>query len=473
MNQSKPTPTPSSFIGRLPDDVFKHVAGFLGPVDIVHLIDEIPDIKSCQTHLSNIGTSPHTSQCLGDALLYEAQWWALMDVLHNGPAKLPYESIVALIQLQRRLPMSDNYLLLSGSTMVQVLTGKRFDSSDIDLYVNSWGVPEVRETLKSMGFICHRVTCNYNGKNFEDNTEGIHHVEAWCLPTNIYGTNIETLTARQLSSRYQEASFAAQEDRWEEVDNQWTIPFLFRGHTLERMLGPYSFDPDIPFTLDPNDSTVVKVIDLVVSNHGINPQAIINNFDIEICKATFNGKQFLNPNGKLTYQNRSQWNDDWGNFINDYIPAFFPQVHNPAHHPIPLMAITSPLDYYSNWTHGRLFWIMNAFCKAVHSDGGKMPCIRHGFSCHCSQEIIARRFYNNLHRAIIKRFNRILKYISREIELPLNDAIRQAFFAPPPELDTASCENEEPEAPRRSPRRKRTLSTTLSTPPPPGRRHAY
>ncbi len=452
------TPTPLYLLfSNLPHDVAKHIAGFLNPADVVTFIDTMPanTIKSCQTHLSNIGTTPSSHQCLGDALLYEAQWWGLIDVLHNGPTKLPYESIAALISLQRDLPRSDNYLLLSGSTMVQVMTGKRFDSSDIDLYVNAWGVPEVRETLKSIGLICNRVTRTYNGQNFEDNMEGIHHVEAWCLPTNMYGTNIETLTARQLLSMYDEALLADREDHFEEVADQWTVPFLSRGHILDHLLGPYAFDPDIPFTRDPSDSTAIKVIDLVVAKHGINPQAIINNFDLEICKATFTGKQFLNPNGKLTYQNRSQWSHGWGNFINKYIPAFFPQVHNPTHHPIPFMAITSPGDYYSNWSHGKLFWIMNAFCRAVHFEGGKMPCIRHGFSCHCNQHVITRRFYNNLHRAVIKRFNRILKYISRGIDMPLEDAIHQAFFALPLDQDTA-CKDEEAKAPRRSPRRKRT-----------------
>lgn len=444
------TPTPLSSFGKLPHDLAMRIAGYMNPPDVVKLIDTMPDneIKSCQTHLPNMGTSPPSHQYLGDLLLHESQWWALMDVLHNGPAKLPYDSIAAIILLQRNLPRSDNYLLLSGSTMVQVMTGKRFDSTDIDLYVNSWGVPEVRETLKSIGLICNRVLYTYNGRNF-DNMEGIHHVEAWCLPTNMYGTNIETITARQLSSIYKEAIRMAQEDRFEDVDPQLTKEFLFRALTLERLLGPYAFDADIPFTLDPNDSTVIKVIDLVVANHGINPQVIINNFDLDICKATFTGRQFLNPNGRLTYQNRSQWNDDWGNFINNYIPAFFPQVHISAHHPIPLMAITSPGDYYSNWAHGKLFWIMNAFCKAVHSEGGKMPCIRHGFSCHCNQEVIARRFYNSLHRAIIKRFNRVLKYTSRGIDLPLSDAIREAFFEPPKDRAAKTPR------PRRNPQRKR------------------
>src|SRR5210317_742987 len=158
---SKPTPTPPSSIARLPHELTKHIAGYLNPGDVVTLIDTMPanEFKSCQTHLRNIGNSPPTYQCLGDALLYESQWYGLIDVLRK---QLPYESIVALILLQRDLPRSDNYLLLSGSTMVQVLTGKRFDSSDIDLYVNSWGLPEVRELLKSIGLICHRVTCDYN-----------------------------------------------------------------------------------------------------------------------------------------------------------------------------------------------------------------------------------------------------------------------------------------------------------------------
>mmetsp|Transcript_12696 Transcript_12696/g.19158 ORF Transcript_12696/g.19158 Transcript_12696/m.19158 type:complete len:437 (-) Transcript_12696:115-1425(-) len=409
-NSNEPT-----LIG-LPHDILHTIAGFLHPPDVHSLNDAFsPDgFTNQSTHLpdSNVtefrdGFLSASTSTLANALLYKSQLEGLTDVLHSGPAQFSYEDIKALFTLQKNLRESDLLpILLSGSTMVQTMTGLRFSDSDLDFYVDSFGAHALRDFLRSLGFVCHRVSSSYHGFHFQDSQEIIHHVESYILPSPA----TVTTTALTLRRRWRFKSVPTL-SRLNSIKNRT------RGRNLDWLHGDYFIPHDFPFTNNADDC-VKKICDIVVTRDGFTPQHAIDQFDLNICKCTWDGTKMTNPNGNKTYLKTTAWHEDWGTLVNGYMQKYIHHLNCTSRiHPSP----RNPPTVLN------LVFIMNSLSSVVIDNNAKIPCIEHGFTCNCLNQAFDNNYYRSLNRTILRRFKRMVKYTARGICMPLESDLLAAF----------------------------------------------
>ena len=417
----------------LPYEVLIQVAGFLSPPEVLNFTAAYPHKDEPLLDTTSV-TWFANSNSLQQTLLFESQYRGLIDVLHQGSPKLSHDEIRTIFSLQKELQTYDDCLHLSGSTMVQAMTGLRFENSDVDFYVNPWGIKAVRQTLRSLGFVCHNLLYSYHGFSFHTSPNGIHHVETYVRSNKGSPQAIDTITAFQVKKRWMKATSVrtgARRPRRQHAAPQRagqegpTAQTMSRGMALNCLKGSYKFQPHFPFSKNPHEDHK-KTFDIVVTSFGTDPQDVINNFDLDICKCTWTGTAFLNPNGDKTYCKQTGWNTEWGTLVNNYLPSYIPQIDLRPQPSIPLRALDQ--DCFTNWTHGKLVWVIHALCQAIHKQEGRIPCIRHGFTCSCSSHAFNNQYYIKLHKTILKRFRRMHKYASRGIEMPLANNIIAAFF---------------------------------------------
>ena len=404
----------------LPHDNLQLIAAFLSPPEVHSLNEAVPPSFAHQsTHLPDSkliklrGTFTTTStSTLANALLYKSQYLGLQDVLRKGIAKLSSKQIQALFSLQKHLKeSSDSSLLISGSTMVQTMTGLRFEDSDLDFYVDSLGVHALRDFLKELGFVCHRVSSAYHGFHFNDSNDTIHHVETYVLPPP--GTH--TTTALTLRRRWRLRSVAGPHhprDPLKSVKNK------IRCRNVDLLNDNFTFQHDFPFTNNADNCNVTKICDVIVTNNGSSPQQAIEMFDLDICKCSWDGIKMTNPNGNKTYLNTTGWNNDWGKLVFSYMRSFI-------HH----VSMTPEIRPPPSSNHLKMIiMIMHSLSSSVIDDNAKVPCIEHGFTCGCLTQAFDNTYYRSLHRTILTRFNRMIKYNRRGIYIPLERDLVAEYF---------------------------------------------
>ena len=400
----------------LPIDVLDHLVAFLPPPDTYSFTEALPEDFAAQpTYLPNKLDAvydplsvPTTS--LAEGLLFRSQFQGLLDVLRNGVAELSYKDICDIFMLQKYLKDTGrSSLLLSGSSMVQVMTGLRFKNSDLDFYVDGFGLRAVRRLLRRLGFVCHGVTSEYQSPAFHDNHEGIHHVETYVLPSK--GADFKTTTALKLRRRYYASLTVPETEHGNPLHSKTNRR---RGKNVDTLNGRYAFRWDDKFTKNA-DVNATKVCDVVVTRRGTTPQDTIDLFDLDICKITWNGTTFHNPNGNKTFMKTTGWQEEWGTLINSYIPSFLNHEQQ-----------VSGMELFDNLKlhkHQKLMFIMQSLSNAVVTDHAKIPCALHGFNCNCLDHEFDNDFFQFLHWAIITRYKRMIKYTERGISMPLHPDI--------------------------------------------------
>ena len=407
----------------LPIDVLQQIAAYLPPPDTFSLNRAFPEDFASQptylpTRLDEVhdpSSVPTTS--LAEALLFRSQFEGLIDVLHNGVASLSYKDIRDIIILQKNLQATGrSSLLLSGSSMVQVMTGLRFKNSDLDFYVDGFGLRALRRLLRRLGFVCHGVTSEYQSPAFHDNHEGIHHVETYVLPSK--GTGIKTTTALKIKRRWYNSLTVPPTAHGNPLHS---LGNRRRGNNVDQLRGRYSFRWDDPFTNNA-DVNATKVCDVVVTRRGTTPQDTIDLFDLEICKSTWNGTTFHNPNGNKTFMNTTAWQEEWGTLINSYMQSFL--LHEQRAPQVSTMALFDNLNLHK---HQKLLFIMQSLSTAYVTEHARVPCVLHGFNCNCLDHEFDNEYFQFLHWAIVVRFKRMMKYTERGISMPLHPAIMEAI----------------------------------------------
>jgi len=117
---------------------------------------------------------------MASTLVHRAMKQSLHDILQAK--KLTFEDIfppgVDSIDIKGR-----PQVLIAGSAMVQAVLGKRWNSSDIDVFCTWEAAPLVRERLIASGLVCHHCGSHYgDSAPLPDAGTFIHHVEGFCTP---------------------------------------------------------------------------------------------------------------------------------------------------------------------------------------------------------------------------------------------------------------------------------------------------
>jgi hypothetical protein len=370
-------------------------------------------------------------------LLNESLNYGLVSVLQRSNASLTLEQTKQLAKLMMDEQKKGRNVLLSGSTLVQAVTGKRFgDNYDLDIYCTHESLPALRGLLaKHYGLCCQSAFPQYgqnSNRSFNFNP-GIHRVESY-----VRQSDATILDAATVARRFFQADMAQQAALQDDPDipdepivdmtyHNWRNECIYRMQKNNRS----RFPPGYPITASPKGNGP-KCIDLIVCEGS--PEETIQNFDLNICKCTFTGDKFHIPSPFDTFHLRTK-SDQFTDFVIKYMKYFLqPAASNPfsfATNDQILSRLRS-----KKVTNNMMMHIMQSFLKTAQLEDCSLPLLEYEnalLSVHTSWKITPRYFLQ-LHNKCIKRVNRLLKYIKRDINVPeVDDLLRKRFLLPKPE----------------------------------------
>ena len=467
LHATKSNPTASDGLLSLPENVWLNVAGYMNPNEVYHFNQAYPEIaqavpsvigdvnfladndRGYQEHQEQHQAEPEVIEAadaistplnIGDCCLRESQRRSLVRVLRDtSPSLFSYDKVKHLAATMRninnRQSSPRSRMLLSGSIPLQALVGRVFSTrrtpSDLDIFVSKNALPEARNAMLALNLRCHHITFQYHSMPFEREVI-IDHIESYVSDIDPDGNQTPSVSAWSLSldRRRRRDPDLGPISKKNLLRNRAVhrVGILRPGHEEE----DYDrFPRDFPFTRDA-DFDFIKRAELIVTRTSCSPEEAIANFDIEACKAYFDGENFGNVDD-MTYLNRSTWDRNWHHWINCYIPLCIPQVNDISQRTSPKRPIRLNVLNLRNLVSDdeRLLWIMSAVSQAHLSNNHcVLPCLQHGFN-NCTCKLVSQTsnmFFFYLHSKIAKQFRRALKYIKRGIDVPLSDELITAFL---------------------------------------------
>ena len=328
----KPPPTNfhdvASCLFKIPADLLPKIASFLRPFDAYHLgqcckrfcnDNPLYESKKLNFHFKSVARG----------LLNASLVSSLDNVLKFNDAGFDVTKFHQLCATLESLGFPEGTIQISGSTMVQAALGKPFkNKTDIDLYVSEDAAPIVRTWLTcndgaNLLFGGIKSSSFYDGQRDlrrflkSDNGE-ISHVEEYCkMPENA--------DKPTFLRRTKDKNLAW----WRKVDyTKGTVFKMYDNATAKhihlnvapipgkklRMYRNFlkEVDIDTPTPYDSVDSEeywpshgIVKSphkIDLVLARSNFTPKDLIDKFDLNICKISYNGKTFCIPDAANTFK---------------------------------------------------------------------------------------------------------------------------------------------------------------------------
>eukprot|EP00986_Skeletonema_menzelii_P013363 scaffold7692_cov121-Skeletonema_menzelii.AAC.1 len=378
----------SAGITSLPDSLLLNIASFSDPPSMYNLIQTCSDFHRPSSELSSrhFLSSPRTaprprvglSMTKTDAvknvacrMVKESLVRGLVSVFQRSNACISREQARQLAMLQISESEKGRSVLLSGSTLVQAVTGKRFDNFDLDVYCTKESLTKIRGLLMEFGMVCQSALPYYGDEEDTLNTSGIHHVETYTLPNE----STKILSMASVMRKYFRAKMAMQAAVEGDTTNVWydrivdMSYFNKRNECLHKMQRQkkYRFPTFFPITASPKGNGQ-KAIDIIVCKKS--PEETIAQFDIEICKCTFDGATFhiISPDAFNLRSTASKFTK----LGNQYMSYFL--------QPTPLINGTdcaiSRLRSH-DVTNEMMMHIIQCFLKAATEDNCKLPLLDH------------------------------------------------------------------------------------------------
>mmetsp|Transcript_2015 Transcript_2015/g.4432 ORF Transcript_2015/g.4432 Transcript_2015/m.4432 type:complete len:363 (+) Transcript_2015:488-1576(+) len=267
--------------------------------------------------------------------------------------------------------------------MAQACLGDLWQSSDVDVFCSARAAPCVRswlvEKAKCMfvGFADYRITLTDDPLLYTVDTK-IHHVERWGsiianIMTNkcgyereegksICGSEELDLEALKETAYYKQVTEWGKDCQKNYVDQKWNnMCFDILGIDNESEV--YNIKPklggDLPFDFDgwvgKIDLIIARIEDepkeewqsakkkttKKVGGKEITPFDLLDDFDISICKASFNGKTFRIPEPHFTFSRKSTMEPYRRDIVESYMKHFDPTISQMRYEPIELSALVS------------------------------------------------------------------------------------------------------------------------------------
>mmetsp|Transcript_11748 Transcript_11748/g.18017 ORF Transcript_11748/g.18017 Transcript_11748/m.18017 type:complete len:350 (-) Transcript_11748:1044-2093(-) len=215
--------------------------------------------------------------------------------------------------------------LIAGSTIVAACLGKDWSNrADVDVYCSAKAAPQVRSWLVEqancmfvglndtyMDFVCDRLL-------YVVDTQ-IHHVESW----GSFAKNFQKKCGRSRSEG-RESEYRQQRNHWgigavKYANNSWmyssnlgllgVVPINDGSHDIKPKPGG-----KLPFDFEGKGG-----IDLIVAKTGIPTSSLLDGFDLEICKASFDGKKFHIPDPHLTFAGKTRMEANRRAVVSSYV----------------------------------------------------------------------------------------------------------------------------------------------------------
>ena len=354
-------------------------------------------------------------------MLKESLIQGLVSVSKNSNASISIEQAKQLAKFQIDEKKKGRSVLISGSTMVQTVTGNRFNDYDLDIYCSKKTLPKLRTLLsKHFGMVCQSALPWYGDFHSAD----IHHVESYIIPNE--STTISSVaTVRRRYWRAKMAQLAADEDETNEpwydanVDMSYINKRNEHVYDMQRHAG-YRFPRKFPITLSPKGNGP-KAIDIIVCESS--PQETIDQFDIEICKCTFDGDQFEISSYLDTFNLRTTV-DEFTQLLNHYTAYFFVGK---------LALTTEPIHIpYHGVPNNLVMHIIQCFLKAATEHDCKLPLLESDNAMLEDNTAwrITPLYFLKLHNKLMRQLQRVMKYVQRGIDVTMiDDAVKARFLS--------------------------------------------
>lgn len=438
----------------LSESVLLAVASYLEPPDVQRLAQTCTQFHTPSTELSTRHfLSPpqdkpleflHNNEVtnLASRLLQETLVQGVSNVIQTQTA-LTGNEIRRIVKFQEDESRKGRQVLLTGSAVVQAITGKRFkdDESDLNFVCDQNSASGFRQLMRDFSYCCESVITNNC-----DHAQLYHYCQGYFLhvETFIPRKDISTLPISTLVGEYYRAWNAqlAAEEGDEEVPPERELSalmsFLNDRNKYLYYIQKHStcrFPKDYPIALTPpknfdrldifgtTNTRKKGSIQLVVCFRTADPVHAIANSDMDICKSTFNGERMhiVSVNDAFNYRTNST--NHYMTFANAYVPHYLG-----SHGPNPKTALT----YIDEWTMEDILYIICCVSKAamtvdretqltvlgpdifalLHSGGGFV-------------DAPTRRRFVVLHNNVVRLLQLALKYFDRGIDVPLSDYVKE------------------------------------------------
>ena len=293
----------------LPDGCSADVAAFLLPFEAYNLC-----LTSKHFHMQRSATSLLSTRVLKSSLLS-----SLAKVLKHNDTSINLENLASLQRHLTNSGLPANSFFLSGSTIVQACLGVLWEKSpniktDIDIFCSSDAAPIIRSWLVKASATApgHHIFAGasfgyFDQSHFTVDESPTSHVENFGKFTSLAkppdGTistdqhqlwlENEALTKNAVRNGGSEHTKHLQGGICVCTHNGDPIPFLSRNTAKD--LYRLKIEESIDFE---------HKVDLVIAKKNCNATDLINNFDLDICRCSFDGSNFFIPDPHNVFKNK-------------------------------------------------------------------------------------------------------------------------------------------------------------------------
>lgn len=476
-------------ITSLNDSLLMVVASYLDPPDVYRLAQTSKQFHKPSTELSTRHfLSPpqlkpveylqnNTVTNLASRLLQQSLIHGLTSVLQAVNTNVSINELRRIVKFQEDELSMDRKVLLSGSVAVQIATGKRFKEFDLDFFCNRQSAPGFRQLMRDLGYCCESVLPHYNDHADQYNLRDIHHVETFIPSSDVETVAISTLVGEYYRAwNAQLAAVEADDEVPPELEHIDMSVLNYRNLCLHMMQrnSRYRFPRDYPVALttpnnffagsdDANISSKNGSIQLVVCRTC--PILAINQFDMDICKSSFDGRRLniVSMNDTFNFRTKS---DHHMKFINCYVPCFLlsgdRSVDTCCCHDAACKTCIRSVTHVLSDTEtsdDMIIHIMQCVVDTVKSVDRLTQLAVVGtdnFKLLYSGSNLdyTPKYFLALHNKLVRLLQRALKYLHRGIDVPLSENVKvllgcsihqydqdQDMFARPSKRARLLCEN--------------------------------
>ena len=446
----------------LSDTVLLAIASYLEPPDVHRLAQTCKQFHTPSTELS-------TSHCLSPPQMKPLEFMRNNEV-SNLASKLLQESLVQgvsnaiqttlttnearrIVKFQEDESRKGRKVLLTGSAVVQAVTGKRFEDeeSDLNFVCDKQSASGFRQLMRDFSYCCESVVTNHC-----DHAPLYHYCQGYfChVETFIPAKDVATLPISTLVGEYYRAWNArlAAEEGDEEVPQEQDLEHLMsffndRNEYLYDVQkhSPCRFAKDYPIALTPPknfsgleiyDTTNTRkkgTIQLVVCASWADPMRVIANYDFDICKSIFDGKRVHIVSINDAFNLRTKSSNNYMKFVNTYVPHYLGRdvpVLNTTHgRDVPVLNTT--LTYIDGWTMNDIFHIISCVSNTARSVDRQTQLTVLGpdlftflYTGGGSVDAATQMRFILLHNNVVRLLRLALKYYDRGIDVPLSEYVR-------------------------------------------------
>ena len=303
----------------LDNEILIYIADYLNPCDVYGFS------RICRSFYRPMNDL-NCTQLIGHHLMYNTLWSSLDYILQTKHLTTnPKNNVLKLYEeMTKTETIAKDSTAICGSTMTQAIERQPIQESDLDCYTTYASAAAFRTLLIELGLIYVSYCPLYDYTKLGLNMgEHIHHVEHYSrMPPENQEFVFSNEDDGEINWQFHKALIYDKKPRYIRINKE---KYFLK--TLKNVPFPYDH------RLYQSGSTKAKrgvIVDLVVVNERQEIGSVINNFDMDICSASFNGRSFHIPNPRYAFYKKIQLtNVDRNQFLNAYFHLLLKETNRP------------------------------------------------------------------------------------------------------------------------------------------------